>query len=555
MMKKLYILLFFLTAALAYPQQKYALVIGNANYTEFGTLKNPVNDANDMADALQKMGFTVDKVIDGNLRQMESAVVTLRNRLSAATGTTYGFFYYAGHGVQMDGMNYLIPVDAVIPDRNFLRERTISMQVILDMLNDANNTLNMIVLDACRDFPASWSRSVSRGLATVNPPADSIIMYATGAGKTANDGTGRNGLFTGFLLQHLAEQGIEVNEIFRRTGADVRRASNNDQNPALYTDFYGTAYLGSPPAETSPVMSAQVSETLPNIITEHVYSNDLVKINGGVFVMGSPSNEQERYDDEGPQHNVTISSFNISKYEITVGQFRQFATASGYKTEAEINGGGFEWNGSDWQRNPARTWKTPGYTQGDNHPVVFISWNDAIQFCNWLSKQENLTPAYTINGSNVTWNRNTSGYRLPTEAEWEYSCRAGTLTRFWSGNDELSMAGKANIADLSVKDLYPDWDVVNIRDGFVETSPIGSFSANPWGLYDMHGNVWEWCWDWYGNYITDAQIDPTGPSSGTNRVYRGGSWGDNAQAVRSAYRGNYNPSFQSFDLGFRVVRP
>jgi hypothetical protein len=223
--------------------QKFALVIGNGSYRNLSRLANPVNDANDMAAALQSMGFVVDKLIDASQEQMDSAVIRLKNRLSVSTNT-YGFIFYAGHGVQSNGENFLIPVDANIPGENSLRSRAVSVQVMLDELNDARNELNVMVLDACRDNPFGWARSGNRGLTVIqNQPADSIIVYATSAGSTAADGTGRNGLFTSQLLKNLTTRGLEISEMFRRTGADVRAVSNGQQVPAIYSNFFGTAFL------------------------------------------------------------------------------------------------------------------------------------------------------------------------------------------------------------------------------------------------------------------------------------------------------------------------
>ncbi|MCL2878750.1 MAG: caspase family protein [Treponema sp.] len=212
-MRKLLLIFLFSITAVAFGQAKYALIIGNSNYTNFGTLRNPVNDANDMAAALANLGFTVDKVINGSLNQMENASIRLKERLISAGNDAYGFFYYAGHGLEMGGVNYLIPTDADIPDRSFLRERAFSVQIMLDMLNDTRDALNIVVLDACRDFPATWSRSLDRGLTFItNPPANHIIMYATGAGMVASDGNNsRNGLFTSYLLHNLQQPGIDVN--------------------------------------------------------------------------------------------------------------------------------------------------------------------------------------------------------------------------------------------------------------------------------------------------------------------------------------------------------
>jgi formylglycine-generating enzyme required for sulfatase activity len=230
----------------------------------------------------------------------------------------------------------------------------------------------------------------------------------------------------------------------------------------------------------------------------------MVRISGGTFMMGSPDSENSRESDEGPQHSVTVSGFSMAKYEVTQGE---------YQAVMGTNPSGFS---------------------GGNLPVEQVSWYDAIVYCNALSQREGLTPAYTISGSNVTWNRSANGYRLPTEAEWEYACRAGTTTPYYTG-DSISKS-QANYNENGTMD-------------------VGSFVPNAWGLYDMAGNVWEWCWDWYEDYSTGSQTNPEGPSTGTNRVERGGSWfifggGD----LRSASRGHSTPSLRFDFIGFRLVR-
>ena len=242
--------------------KKYALVIGNGNYTGISKLKNPVNDANDISAALQRLGFIVDKVTDAGLEKMENAIQTFKNRLSV-TQESYGFLFYAGHGVQAAGENYLIPVDANIQSEASLRLRTVSVQSMLDELNKAGNILNIVVLDACRDNPFGWARSGSRGLTTLaNPPADSIIVYATSAGSVAGDGDGKNGLFTSHFLPNLETPGLEVNEVFRRTMGDVAQGSGNQQRPAVYNQFPGLAYLGSRPVENMQT-TTPVSQPVP----------------------------------------------------------------------------------------------------------------------------------------------------------------------------------------------------------------------------------------------------------------------------------------------------
>jgi hypothetical protein len=237
------VLCFLVSCSTVFAQQKFALVIGNGNYTALGRLKNPVNDAEDVAAVLNSLGFSVDMGLDGDLETMENAIIRLKSLLSASRNS-YGFLFFAGHGVQSNGVNYLVPVGASIPSAGFLRDRTVSVQAMLNELNDAGNELNVVVLDACRDNPFNWARSNSRGLTVIeNQPADSIVVYATSAGSISQDGEGRNGLFTTHLLKNLRTPGLEVKEIFNRTGEDVIAASNREQIPAVYIQFFGNAYF------------------------------------------------------------------------------------------------------------------------------------------------------------------------------------------------------------------------------------------------------------------------------------------------------------------------
>jgi formylglycine-generating enzyme required for sulfatase activity len=267
---------------------------------------------------------------------------------------------------------------------------------------------------------------------------------------------------------------------------------------------------------------------------------DMVRIPAGTFTMGSHVNEQGHRDNEGPQRRVTISSFFMSRNPVTLAEFRRFVESSGYRTDTERGGGGFVWIGNDWVYRADANWRNPYYQQGDNHPVVLVSWFDAIEYCNWLSAQEGLTPVYTINGTNVTWNRDANGYRLPTEAEWEYACRAGNTNAYNTG---------AQIRQ----------DQANFNNIIRRTMRVGSYRPNRFGLNDMHGNVWEWVWDWYGDYPEGAQTDPVGPSMDqglewATRVLRGGGWWNGVAAVRSASRLNTNPSTRLSHYGFRVAR-
>jgi len=293
-MKKVLFVLFLVifAAGVSFAQQKYALVIGNADYTGISKLRNPVNDANSMAAALQGLGWTVDKVLNGNLDSMETAADNFRRRLGGSRNT-YGFFFYAGHGVQSGGDNYLIPVDAAnIQTENHLRQRAVSVQTLLDNMNGAGNELNIIVLDACRDNPFGWARSGSRGLSVVHAPAGSIVMYATSAGSAADDGTGSNGLFTGQLLNNLKQPGLSVRDIFDRTGEDVLRVSGGKQHPELSVRFFGasSAFIGprpTPPPPPPPVQPAPAPppavQPAPSAAAKAAYDKGVEYYNKGSY--------------------------------------------------------------------------------------------------------------------------------------------------------------------------------------------------------------------------------------------------------------------------------
>jgi len=261
------------------------------------------------------------------------------------------------------------------------------------------------------------------------------------------------------------------------------------------------------------------TNTTPAVKKNLALDFGMVKIPAGTFAMGSPANEAEREDSE-VQHQVTVSAFYMGKNLVTQKEYQ------------EVMG-----------TNPSRF-------KGDNLPVERVSWFDAVEYCNKRSQKEGLTPAYIISGSGnnqtVKWNWNANGYRLPTEAEWEYACRAGTKTPFSTGNNITT--DQANYDG--------NFPYNNNAKGKTQnkTTPVGTYKANAWGLFDMHGNVYEWCYDWYGDYDQSDPEYPAGPGNGKERVLRGGSWSNDGRELRSAFRG-YNTPDRRIDLtGFRVVR-
>jgi formylglycine-generating enzyme required for sulfatase activity len=282
------------------------------------------------------------------------------------------------------------------------------------------------------------------------------------------------------------------------------------------------------------VVTAAPKEEITNSI-----GMKLVLVPAGKFTMGSPKDEEDRGDDENP-HEVEITQpFQMGKYEVTVGQFRAFVKDTNYRTEGEKDGkGGRAFDGKEFIQKPEFTWKNLHFAQSDDQPVVVVSWNDAVVFCNWLSKKEGKT------------------YRLPTEAEWEYACRAGTKARFHTGDKDDDLRAAGNIADASLKTKWVDcfW-TMSWNDSYPFTAPVGRFKANAFGLHDMHGNAWEWCSDWYAEdyYGKSAKQDPQGPAIGKERISRGGAWSTQPKFCRAAFRDWHEPGYRSDCVGFRVV--
>ena len=293
---------------------------------------------------------------------------------------------------------------------------------------------------------------------------------------------------------------------------------------------------GTGEVQPSKPMSARPGDEIVNSI-----DIKLRFIPAGEFLMGSSEEEKGRNKDE-KQHHVGITKpFFMGQYEVTRRQFGRFVDETGFKTEAEKDGkGGYGYTGEEllpFDYKPEITWFNPGFEQTGNHPVVNVSWNDAMEFCEWLSRKEG------------------KEYRLPTEAEWEYACRGGTKTPYQGGDDAETLADFGNVADKTAKLKFGDLKAIRAQDGYVFTAPIGQFRANQFGLHDMHGNVWEWCSDLYAmNYYSNSPAhNPKGSEEGFSRVSRGGSWMHGASDCRSALRSPTSPSFRSSLMGFRIA--
>ena len=277
-------------------------------------------------------------------------------------------------------------------------------------------------------------------------------------------------------------------------------------------------------------------------------------IPAGKFTMGSRiaaaemaerfNTAPEHFAGEHPLHDVQVSQpFYLGSHEVSIGQFRTYIEESKTFTTAESDGrgGGLGWD-ERWLKGSQFSWQSYGWRTTDDHPVANVSWDDAVAFCRWLSQKERRT------------------YRLPTEAEWEYACRADTTTLFFPGNDVEALTQYGNIPDGDAEQQFPIWNTTKARDGHVFSAPVGQFKPNSFGLYDMHGNVWEWCSDayhesYYQTLTAETAVDPQGPDPTgiTARVLRGGSWSNNPLFSRSASRNGFEKDDYFYNYGFRVV--
>jgi formylglycine-generating enzyme required for sulfatase activity len=582
-----------------------ALVIGNGSYRG-APLKNPVNDATDVAQALRGLGFEVVLSLDVDKRVLVKAMRKFQKRLQRRGGV--GLFYYAGHGIQVRGSNYLIPVGADIETEADVEYAAVNAGLVLRYMEEADAQLNIVILDACRDNPygRSW-RSASRGLVRLKlpqGPLGSLLAYSTAPGEVAADGTGRNSPFTKHLLLSLGIADLDLEDVFKKTRIGVKRDTDGKQIPwsesSLVGDFYfqrstltgakqavavprppkltpqkaqltvrsnlrgDTVYIdgqemGStrldvelapgrhsvrvekkgyvPYEETveletgrNPVMRATLSKA-PVIVeraepvtpkhpsveftsVEPVTSMEFVWIPPDCFEMGNPAGRKD-----ARQHRVCVEGFWLGKHEVTNAQYRRF-------------------------RSDHDSGEDEGHSlNGEDHPVVEVDWHAATAFAEWLSQKTG------------------EHFRLPTEAEWEYAARAGTKTAtYWGDYGTDKACAYANFADKTMVDTlrtkkYPAWSSIDVcEDGYAVSAPVGQFSPNAFGLYDMLGNVKEWTCSLYDKDYGGAEKDCASKDSSDRRVTRGGSWNYFPLYVHSANRDWDTPDSRLNNIGFRLAR-
>jgi formylglycine-generating enzyme required for sulfatase activity len=525
--------------------KRVALVIGNAAY---GTspLKNPVNDARAIAAKLQKLGFDVVKRENLTTRQIGSTLREFRSKLGPGAEA---LFFYAGHGLQVKGVNYLPAVDADITSEEDVPNQSINVSQLLEIMDDTKTRLNLIFLDACRNNPFTRRfRSAGGGLAKIEAPSGTKISFATRPGSVAADGEGSNGLYTEHLLRVMDERGMPIEQALKKVYSGVKKASKGAQEPweegTIEGEFYFQAGSGVQVKQvenpSSPLpgarSAAQIEDELWDSIKEareaavfeeylrhypkgrylaqarvklagmkaemtkaagehlpgKVFKDcaecpEMVVIPAGSFKMGS------KVIVGADQHVVRIGRpFALGRTEVTQRQWR------------DVMGS-----------NPSR------FTScGDDCPVERVTWNTIQEFVRKLNQKTG------------------KAYRLPSEAEWEYACRAGG-THTYCGGDGVDKVA---------------WHEKNSES---KTHPGGSKAANAWGLHDMSGNVWEWVADCANATYKAAPNDGGAWTEGdcTSRARRGGAWDQDPMFARADFRSfSGTGGFAGDNLGFRLAR-
>lgn len=576
-------------SASSFAQKRLALIIGNNRYIAQDSLRNPVNDARLLNRKLKECGFETFVYENVTRKKLTEAVNKFYDRINA--DKSVALFYYSGHGIQSEGENFLIPVDAVIKSKTDIETECFPLGRVLGKMDDSKSTTNIIILDACRRDPYSkgWYRGEGdKGLTEIRrKPRQSFIAFATAPYEIANDGSKGNSPFCEAIAKNIDRPGMEIYDVFRKVGVEVSKQYPNQKpwfNSSLYDDFYFKPTKGDSANATASIKSNRISFAASadcNLMIEGVDSISLYegksftlsfdpakapykvravsmedpliswdtainafdtdetqfmmiplqgKINrikysdiAGGRKGGSeqPSESEENRalrllldqisnnmvlidsgtyemgtrsgnNDESPAHKVDVGSFYLSKHEVTNNQ---------------------------WS---AITGKPLAKDACANCPVESVSWQEAEAF---ITKLNEYTKAH---------------YRLPTEAEWEYAARGGKLkfNQKFSGTSKLDKYG---------------WFYDNSSG---HAHPVGRLGGNELGLFDMSGNVAEWCGDFYsGDYYREsANKNPKGPDSGKSKVFRGGSWNDNENACRVFSRGKGEVNSKAAGVGFRLAK-
>jgi formylglycine-generating enzyme required for sulfatase activity len=595
--------------------KRFALVIGNSSYQD-APLKNPTNDANDMATKLRQMGFEVEKLIDADDRSMKRAITRLGEKLYQPNSV--GLFYFAGHGVQFKGANYLIPIGANIESEADVKFEAVDARRVLNNMALFDNHLNLIILDACRNNPyANNFRSAARGLAKMDAPTGSLILYATSPGEVAADGKGRNGLFTEKLMQAMNNKELKIEDVFKQTAIAVSRETSRKQIPYFEGVILGNFYLTEgQSAASQPVTSSISSGSIKPANPE----KSVALVKPVQPQASSPAKEIQREKKHSPKtyiitkpasRKTTIKTASLDKSVNPFTKRLTFKPGKQFSDPLKVSGNGpkmivipkgqyemglsfsiasaaaprhrvaidYDLAVSQHEISIAdfkRFIKDTGYKTDAEKNLLgcfnLLKINPLSIFSqvksNWKS------PAFDQNDNHpvvcVSWNdakaytkwlsdKTGHRYRLLTEAEWEYAARAGsTKENYWSGNNNQSCKYTNFSRQLSQSsdDAMSIFHEVSCDDGFKQTAPVTAFKANSFGIHNMLGNVAEWTEDCtnltYHNAPTDGSAWKDGMCD--SHVVRGGGFDMPISNITVTYRQFKKQNSANNGVGFRVAR-
>ncbi len=511
-----------------------AIVVGveayNERLTGFRKLDYAADDASLISSALQSIGYPQQQieVLTDTDATKDIVLNRIRQRAKALGKDGTLVFFFSGHGFAQGDENYLATYGAVAND---LGGSGLAVRDVVAAIRQSGVRRAVLLLDACRNDPTPGSKSVNVGFAAVNAGEGIKILLSTGRGEVSWEHPDlQHGVFSYFLANGLRDGKQQFSQLAdyveREVTAWTVSRKVQTQKPFRSGEHRGGDFLlasaatpSSPQPEPVPEPPTPVTrpepvqvQPAPTPSTSKAIEPEMVNIPAGTFTMGCKEDrdnvEGGCLDDEKPAHEVSISAFQLAATDVT---FEQWDACEAAKVCPHANDQG-------WGRG--------------NRPVINVSWNDAKTYLQWLSKESG------------------KAYRLPSEAEWEYAARAGTTTAYPWGS-------KASHAFANYGKDECCGGLVSGKDQWVNTSPVGSFAANPFGLYDMNGNVLQWVEDCYVNSYTDASVDGSarqGCGANASRVLRGGSWNIKPRWLRSAYRFNVTPDFRTIYVGFRAAR-
>lgn len=504
----------------AWAQKRVALLIGNSAYAS-APLVNPANDATDLAAALKARGFETVVALNATKRDIGARVRSFAEQI---TPGTVALFYYAGHGMQVRGRNYLLPVDAKVQNESDVVEQGVEIDSVLQRLEGKAAAINLVILDACRNNP--FTSAKGSGLAAVDAPKGSLVAFATSPGKVALDGKGRNGVYTKHLLANLHAQGLRVEDVFKRVRIGVTEESQGQQvpweNTSLTSDFYfippsgEVAGAGAPDAEQQRIQMAIATRNKAEL-RKYLELSPTGRLRTQVaaayesVIAGEPTRaavepSYVRDCPECPRMAVLGKGTRaIGAFPVTVADYERCmrAGACDKRDVAEMG--------------------------GDQHPAINVSWNDALKYTQWLSRVSR------------------QKYRLPTEAEWLEAIEAGRFVGEGGTRRAVPFvecrSGNGYDRSAALVAGFP-WRESACNDGFPQTSPVGVFLPNAIGMYDWAGNVWQWT-----STCADTKKQPC-----EKYVLKGGSWASPLSALAPQAVLNAEPGLAGSTMGFRVYR-